>query len=88
MSSTTTTTHLYQKELEVATLAVKRASLLTKQLSDSIVQTANSGTLTKGDKSPVTVGDFALQAIINHAIKLNFPGDEIVGEEDSQIARE
>lgn len=88
MSSTTTTTHLYQKELEVATLAVKRASLLTKQLSDSIVQTANSGTLTKGDKSPVTVGDFALQAIINHAIKLNFPGDEIVGEEDSQELQE
>ena len=66
------TTHPYQKELEVATLAVKRASLLTKQLSDSIVQTAKSGTLTKDDKSPVTIGDFALQAIINHAIKLNF----------------
>lgn len=91
-SSTTTTTSIanraYQKELEVATLAVKRASLLTKQLSDSIVQTAKSGTLTKGDKSPVTVGDFALQAIINHAIKLNFPDDEIVGEEDSQELQE
>nr|P0CY21.1 RecName: Full=3'(2'),5'-bisphosphate nucleotidase 1; AltName: Full=3'(2'),5-bisphosphonucleoside 3'(2')-phosphohydrolase 1; AltName: Full=DPNPase 1; AltName: Full=Halotolerance protein HAL21 [Candida albicans WO-1] len=82
------TTHPYQKELEVATLAVKRASLLTKQLSDSIVQTARSGTLTKDDKSPVTIGDFALQAIINHAIKLNFPSDEIVGEEDSQELQE
>jgi len=81
-------THPYQKELEVATLAVKRASLLTKQLSDSIVQTAKSGTLTKDDKSPVTIGDFALQAIINHAIKLNFPNDEIVGEEDSQELQE
>ncbi len=81
-------THPYQKELEVATLAVKRASLLTKQLSDSIVQTAKSGTLTKDDKSPVTIGDFALQAIINHAIKLNFPSDEIVGEEDSQELQE
>ena len=81
-------THPYQKELEVATLAVKRASLLTKQLSDSIVQTAKSGTLTKDDKSPVTIGDFALQAIINHAIKLNFAEDEIVGEEDSQELQE
>ena len=81
-------THPYQKELEVATLAVKRASMLTKQLSDSIVQTAKSGTLTKDDKSPVTIGDFALQAIINHAIKLNFPNDEIVGEEDSQELQE
>ncbi|EMG45743.1 Halotolerance protein HAL2, partial [Candida maltosa Xu316] len=81
-------THPYQKELEVATLAVKRASLLTKQLSDSIVQTAKSGTLTKNDKSPVTIGDFASQAIINHAIKINFPNDEIVGEEDSQELQE
>ncbi|KGQ89789.1 3'(2'),5'-bisphosphate nucleotidase 2 [Candida albicans GC75] len=81
-------THPYQKELEVATLAVKRASLLTNQLSDSIVQTAKSGTLTKDDKSPVTIGDFASQAIINHAIKLNFPDDEIVGEEDSQELQE
>ncbi|RLV96473.1 hypothetical protein JA1_000012 [Spathaspora sp. JA1] len=79
-----TTTHPYAKELEIATLAVKRASILTKTLSDSIVTLQKSGTLTKDDKSPVTVGDFAAQAIINHAIKLNFPSDEIVGEEDSQ----
>ncbi|RCK58099.1 3'(2'),5'-bisphosphate nucleotidase 1 [Candida viswanathii] len=82
------TPHAYLKELEVATLAVKRASLLTKHLSDTIVQTAKSGTLTKDDKSPVTVGDFALQAIINNAIKSNFPDDEIVGEEDSLELRE
>ncbi|KAI5964547.1 MET22 [Candida theae] len=80
MSSTTPS---YHKELQVATLAVKRASILTKQLSDSISR-AKSGTITKEDKSPVTIGDFASQAIINNAIKLNFPQDEIVGEEDSQ----
>ncbi|EGW30313.1 3'5'-bisphosphate nucleotidase [Spathaspora passalidarum NRRL Y-27907] len=79
-----TSTHPYAKELEIATLAVKRASILTKKLSDSIVTLQQSGTLTKDDKSPVTVGDFASQAIVNHAIKLNFPNDEIVGEEDSQ----
>ncbi|RCK58101.1 3'(2'),5'-bisphosphate nucleotidase 2 [Candida viswanathii] len=82
------TPHAYLKELEVAIVAVKRASLLTKHLSDTIVQTAKSGTLTKDDKSPVTVGDFALQAIINNAIKSNFPDDEIVGEEDSLELRE
>ncbi|KAI5962976.1 MET22 [Candida pseudojiufengensis] len=74
-------TNPYHKELQIATLAVKRASILTKQLSDSISQ---AGTITKDDKSPVTIGDFASQAIINHAVKLNFPQDEIVGEEDSQ----
>ncbi|KAI5956752.1 MET22 [Candida jiufengensis] len=74
-------THPYHKELQIATLAVKRASILTKQLSDSI---SKEGTITKDDKSPVTIGDFASQAIINNAIKLNFPKDEIVGEEDSE----
>lgn len=75
--------HLYERELEIATLAVRRASILTKQLSDSIAQLQANGTQIKEDKSPVTVGDYASQAIINHAIKKNFPLDEIVGEEDS-----
>lgn len=85
---TVSLTHPYHKELEVAILAVKRASVLTKQLSDEIAITLKSGTHTKDDKSPVTVGDYASQAIINHAIKLNFPGDEIVGEEDSDTLRQ
>lgn len=72
----------FHKELEIATLAVKRASVLTKDLSDSIVQTQKSGTQIKNDKSPVTVGDYAAQAIINNAIRINFPNDHIVGEED------
>lgn len=76
--------HPYAKELEVATLAVKRASVLTKKLSDSIAATQKSGTQIKDDKSPVTVGDYAAQALINHAIKLNFPSDNIVGEEESE----
>lgn len=75
--------HPYAKELAVATLAVKRASVLTKKLSDSIAETSHSGTQIKDDKSPVTVGDYASQAIINNAIRLNFPKDFIVGEEDS-----
>lgn len=76
--------HPYAKELEVATLAVIRASILTKKLSDSIASTQKSGTQIKDDKLPVTVGDYAAQALINHAIKLNFPNDNIVGEEDSE----
>lgn len=80
--------HPYRKELEIATLAVKRASVLTKKLSDDIASTLASGTHTKEDKSPVTVGDYASQALINHAIKLNFPQDEIVGEEDADTLRQ
>ncbi|KAK6464578.1 3'5'-bisphosphate nucleotidase [Scheffersomyces coipomensis] len=91
MSTTANTiplNHPYQKELEIATLAVKRASVLTKKLSDSIAITQKTGTQIKDDKSPVTVGDYAAQAIINHAIKINFPEDEIVGEEDADTLRE
>lgn len=80
--------HPYYKELEVATLAVKRASVLTKKLSDSIAATQKSGTQIKDDKSPVTVGDYASQALINHAIKLNFPDHDIVGEEDSELLQD
>ena len=76
----------YEKELEIASLAVKRASLLARTLSD-IRQTRDSGTQIKEDKSPVTVGDYAIQAIIIHAIKKNFPDDNIVGEEDSSSLR-
>ncbi|KAK6202820.1 3'5'-bisphosphate nucleotidase [Scheffersomyces amazonensis] len=88
MSSAIPLNHPYHKELEIAILAVKRASKLTKKLSDSIAITQKSGTQIKDDKSPVTVGDYASQAIINHAIKLNFPNDEIVGEEDADSLRE
>lgn len=80
--------HQYAKELEIATLAVKRASKLTKSLSDSIASTRSSGSQIKDDKSPVTVGDYASQALINQAIKINFPADEIVGEEDSETLRD
>ena len=72
----------YQLELQVAQLAVKRALVLTKALSDHIATTRQLGTQIKDDKLPVTVGDYAAQAIVNHAIKKNFPNDEIVGEED------
>lgn len=79
--------HPYARELEVASLAVKRASLLTKHLSDSIAATLKSGTQVKEDKSPVTIGDYASQAIINYAIKANFPLDSIVGEEEAASLR-
>lgn len=85
--STSANLQLYARELEIATLAVKRASILSKKLSDSIALTRSSGTQIKDDKSPVTVGDYASQAIINFAIKKNFPDDEIVGEEDADSLR-
>lgn len=74
----------YEKELHIAQLAVQRATILTQRVFYDKVK----GTLSKDDKSPVTIGDFAAQALIIHAILKNFPRDEIVGEEEASTLRE
>ncbi len=74
----------YQKELRIAELAVQRATLLTQR----VFHEKAKGTLSKDDKSPVTIGDFGAQALIIHAIRHNFPKDEIVGEEEASTLRE
>lgn len=48
----------------------------------------DSGTLTKGDKSPVTVADFGVQAAVSRALLEGFPDDPLVGEEDASALRE
>lgn len=78
------TSHPYTKELHLASLAVQRAALLTKQLLTAV----DKGTLDKSDNSPVTIADFAAQASIIAAIHHAFPDDEIVGEEDSTALRQ
>jgi 3'(2'), 5'-bisphosphate nucleotidase len=45
-------------------------------------------TLTKGDKSPVTVGDYSAQAVVNTILSRTFPVDPIVGEEDAAELRQ
>ncbi|KAI1628524.1 3',5'-bisphosphate nucleotidase [Exophiala viscosa] len=74
----------YEKELKVAQLAVARAAILTK----SVFHEKAKGTVSKDDKSPVTIGDFGAQALIIAAIKHNFPSDEVVGEEEASSLRE
>lgn len=74
----------YEKELKVAQLAVARAAILTK----AVFHEKAKGTVSKDDKSPVTIGDFGAQALIIAAIKHNFPQDEVVGEEEASSLRE
>lgn len=74
----------YEKELDIALLAVQRASLLTK----SVYSSHSKGTLSKSDSSPVTIGDFGAQALIISSIKHAFPEDEVVGEEDADDLRQ
>ena len=74
----------YTKELQVAQLAVQRATLLTKR----VFHEKAKGTVDKNDKSPVTIGDFGAQALIIAALRHNFPNDEIVAEEEAAALRE
>ncbi|KAL3460519.1 hypothetical protein BJX64DRAFT_262900 [Aspergillus heterothallicus] len=69
----------YAKEIEIACLAVQRASLLAKKLLDAV----DKGSFDKSDATPVTIADYAAQCLIIAAIHHVFPEDEIVGEEDS-----
>ena len=74
----------YTDELNLASLAVQRAALLTKR----VFHEKAKGTASKDDKSPVTIGDYGAQALIINALRHAFPEDEIVGEEDSKSLRD
>lgn len=83
ISTTTTMATPYAKELEVAQLAVQRAARLTKR----VFHEKAKGTVSKDDKSPVTIGDFGAQALIIAALRHHFPSDEIVAEEEAAQLR-
>jgi 3'(2'), 5'-bisphosphate nucleotidase len=68
-------------ELEFAVKAVRQASLLVKQVQAEMVSSA----LTKDDRSPVTVADFAAQALVGAMLDQAFPNDAMIGEEDSSV---
>lgn len=68
-------------ELEFAIDAVRQASTLVKQVQTEMVSSA----LTKDDRSPVTVADFAAQALVGYLLDLAFPDDAMIGEEDSSV---
>lgn len=76
-------TMAYAKELQIASLAVQRATLLTQK----VFHEKAKGTVSKDDKSPVTIGDFGAQALIIAAVKHAFPSDEIIGEEEASTLR-
>ncbi|KAF8059902.1 hypothetical protein FPV67DRAFT_1674460 [Lyophyllum atratum] len=75
----------YATEKQVAVAAVRRACHLTSSVFNKLVK---NETLTKGDKSPVTVGDYAAQAVISTILYHAFPTDPIVGEEDAAELRQ
>jgi len=75
----------YAHERETAIEAVTQAALLCAQVRAELV---NVEALEKGDKSPVTVADFGAQALVCQHLKVAFPDDVIVAEEDSAQLQE
>lgn len=73
----------YQSELQTAIRAVRQAARVTQAVQNQITDDV----LEKKDSSPVTIADFASQAVICHALKVAFPDDPIVGEEDAAELR-
>jgi 3'(2'), 5'-bisphosphate nucleotidase len=73
----------FSSELEVALDAVRKASEVCRAVQKSIT----SESLKKKDKSPVTVADFASQAIICHMLQQSFPDDPVIGEEGADELR-
>jgi len=72
-------------ERQIAVDAVVAASRVCQEVQARLVAGA---TLEKGDKSPVTVADFAAQAIVSHMLGEAFPAVPLVGEEDAEALRE
>jgi len=70
--------------LSAAIEAVQKASLITAEIQSILI---NEDTVIKKDKSPVTIADFAAQAIVCKTLKEKFPQIPIVGEEDSGFLR-
>ncbi|MEZ6126181.1 MAG: 3'(2'),5'-bisphosphate nucleotidase [Planctomycetaceae bacterium] len=74
----------YQSELNVALQAVRQAAAVCRSVQSSI----SADSLQKKDNSPVTVADFASQALICRQLQLAFPDDPVIGEEGADELRE
>ncbi|KAK4216458.1 hypothetical protein QBC37DRAFT_416776 [Rhypophila decipiens] len=69
----------YRHELEVAIQAVQAATRISRHVLDE----SNKGEIQKADLTPVTVADYAIQAVLTQALHSAFPDDGLVGEESA-----
>ncbi|MDA2935245.1 3'(2'),5'-bisphosphate nucleotidase [Acidobacteria bacterium AH-259-D05] len=74
---------LADPEIGVAVQVVRQAAQLAKQVQRDMITPA----LAKEDKSPVTVADFAVQALLGHSLKQALPQHPLVAEENSDALR-
>ncbi len=74
-----------QKKLHTALQTVREAAAVCRSVQAQLI---DADSLTKKDRSPVTVADFASQAVICSALTSAFPHIPIVGEEDANDLRQ
>jgi 3'(2'), 5'-bisphosphate nucleotidase len=70
----------YKLELDIAVKAVARACGLCTSVQRTLV---SDETLAKADRSPVTVADFGVQALVTADLIAAFPDVPMAGEEDA-----
>lgn len=76
---------MLDREFAVAVEAVRRACVLSRQVRAELV---TDDTLTKKDRSPVTIADLGIQAIVSERLQAAFPGDPLMGEEEAAMLRD
>jgi 3'(2'), 5'-bisphosphate nucleotidase len=75
---------MFEKEMETGRQAVIEAMRISKTVQRELTK---ADSITKADKSPVTIADFAAQAIICRILKESFPDISIVAEEKSDVLK-
>jgi 3'(2'), 5'-bisphosphate nucleotidase len=73
----------YSSESAFALSAVRAAAQLGMRVQAAMI----TPELIKEDRSPVTVADFACQALVGRRLEMAFPDDPLVAEESSQALR-
>lgn len=76
-----------QDELAVAIQAVRKAGIAAKGLQKTLLE-AKSAAIKKSDSSPVTIGDYSVQALVVGGLRAAFPTDQVVAEETSGVLRQ
>lgn len=74
----------YDEHLMIAIGAVRLAAEICTQVQDQLI---DNDTLAKKDRSPVTIADFASQAVVCRLLEITFPDIPVVGEEGADALR-
>jgi HAL2 family 3'(2'),5'-bisphosphate nucleotidase len=74
----------YERELTAGVTAVRRAAIVCRSVQQRLESTE---TLAKADRSPVTVADYAAQAVASIVLTELLPDDRLVAEEDASGLR-